>query len=281
MLFASLIVFHEALEASLFVGIAAAAMHGLPGARRWLATGVLGGMLGSAFLVWLLPPLRDGLMNIGLVRMDMALLVAALAMLIWHFFYMHRVWLASADRAVDRDQASRLMQQAPWALAAAVAAAVLREGAEAALVLSALVETSEGGGFGALTLHALGGLGLGVFCGWLVFAGLVRIPPQRLLGATMALIALYTASMAGQLAHDAFQAGWLAMPQGPLWDTTALIDGDSVAGTLLHALLGYDGRPTLAQLAGFAGTLVFLMVVTHLLRAPQSDAFPGTVVVAR
>jgi high-affinity iron transporter len=281
MIVASLIVFHEALEAALFVGIAAAATRGLPRRLHWLAGGVVAGLLGTVCLTLLLAPVRQALQAMGLVQFDMVLLAATLAMLLWHCLWTH-AWTLTADgEASDLGQAVRSGQRAPWALAIAVAAAVLREGTETTLFLTALADAGPGQAQGSMLLHALLGLGLGMLAGGLAYAGLVRIPGRHLLVTTTALIAVFAASMAGQLAHDAFQAGWLSMPPGPVWDTTARFSTDSALGTVLHALVGYDGRPSLAQLTGFAGTLVFLTVVMQLMRAPQPATFPGSVVAVR
>ena len=46
----AIIVFREVLEASLLVGIVAAATRAVPARNRWLAAGILAGLAGSALV---------------------------------------------------------------------------------------------------------------------------------------------------------------------------------------------------------------------------------------
>ena len=50
----AIIVFREVLEASIIIGIVAAATQNIPGSKRWLGAGLLAGLLGSGES--LLPP---------------------------------------------------------------------------------------------------------------------------------------------------------------------------------------------------------------------------------
>ena len=50
MLGTAIIIFREVLEAALIIGILAAATRTISGSRRWLAGGVLAGLMGSAMV---------------------------------------------------------------------------------------------------------------------------------------------------------------------------------------------------------------------------------------
>lgn len=272
---ATLITFHEALEASVFVGIVAAATRGLPQRGRWLAGGVALGVLGAFVLAALVGPLKSGLPLVGPTGYDVILLGAVVLMLVWHC-----VWMAS--HRADLDHSARQLGQAvmqgdsaPRVMAAAVALAVLREGIESFVFISGLVHGDTSGAPGMVLLHAALGLALGVGVGALAYAGLVRIPVQRMLTASIALIALFAASMAGQLAQRVAQAPFGGGAPSPLFDATQVLPPDSLVGGVLHLLVGYDGHPTAAQVTSFLCVLVFITMVTQLQKAPQPARFPG------
>ncbi len=88
---------------------------------------------------------------------------------------------------------------------------------------------------------------------------------------TNVLIALLAGSLASQLARALAQAGFIETWTGPLWDSSRLLSPDSALGTLLHALVGYDARPSGAQLLSYLAALAFIYVGTRLLR-PKAAA---------
>jgi high-affinity iron transporter len=48
-----------------------------------------------------------------------------------------------------------------------------------------------------------------------------------------------------------------------IWDTSAILPDDSVAGRGLHALIGYSAQPSGIQLAAWCGTLLLLILLTQ------------------
>ncbi|MFO1219829.1 MAG: FTR1 family protein [Burkholderiaceae bacterium] len=261
---AALIVFRESLEAALFVGIVAAATRGLPGRARWLACGVGAGALGAVLLALGAERASAWFDGLGQDVVNIAVLSLALVMLLWHC-----IWVGPQSRqmAIDAQQLGQSVRQGgrtPWALLAAVALAVLREGAETVLFVGGAV-TGGAASLGAVLLSCSAGLGLGVSAGWLIYAGLARVPPRHVFAATNVLIALLAGSIASQLARALAQAGLVDWWSSPLWDSSAWLASDSPLGTLLHALVGYDARPSGLQLAAYVGVLLLIVVGTQLL----------------
>ncbi|MEY8877601.1 MAG: FTR1 family protein, partial [Leptothrix sp. (in: b-proteobacteria)] len=133
---AALVVFRESLEAALFVGIVAAATRGLAGRARWLGAGIGVGVLGAVALALLAQSLSGWLDGLGQDVVNIGVLTLALAMLLWHC-----IWVSTHSRQMVREarqlgQSVQDGRRAPWALFAAVALAVLREGAETVLFVS-------------------------------------------------------------------------------------------------------------------------------------------------
>ena len=262
---ATLIVFRESLEAALFVGIVAAATRTLPGRARWLSAGVAAGVLGALGLAALaerLAALADGL---GQDFVNVGVLSLALLMLVWHCVWVatHGQEMAASARRLGNAVSGG--QRRPWALLVAVALAVLREGAETVLFVAGSLGGTPDVTPAAVAASCALGLALGAGVGLLMYAGLSRIPARRLFEATNLLIALLAGSIASQLAKSLAQAGLLERWSTPLWDSSAALAPDSPLGTFLHALVGYDARPSGAQLAAWAAVLAFIFLGMRLL----------------
>ena len=265
---AALIVFRESLEAALFVGIVAAATREMAGRTRWLSAGVGIGALGAVLLALLAQHASGWFDGLGQDAINITVLSVALAMLLWHC-----IWVASHSREMAGD-ARRLgisVQQGerkPWALLIAVALAVLREGAETVLFVGGAMAGATGTSTASVLLSCAIGIALGVLAGTLIYTGLARIPARHLFTATNLLIAVLAGSIASQLVKALIQAGLIERWSSPLWDTSGFMAPDSALGTLLHALVGYDARPSGAQLLSYVGVLLLIAIGTRLLQTP-------------
>jgi high-affinity iron transporter len=89
---------------------------------------------------------------------------------------------------------------------------------------------------------------------------------RHVFSVTNALIAVLAGSIASQLVKSLAQAGFIEHWTAPVWDTSAALSPDSALGTFLHALVGYDARPSAAQLAGYVLVLAFIYAGTRMLR---------------
>lgn len=263
---AALIVFRESLEAALFVGIVAAATRQLPGRTRWLAAGVGLGALGALALALMAPRVSGWFDGMGQDVVNAGVLSLALTMLLWHC-----TWVSSHSREMATD-ARRLGvsvqagQRRPWALLIAVALAVLREGAETVLFVGGALTSAGNTNRGEVLLSCIVGVGLGAGAGVLIYGGLSRIPVRHVFAATNALVAVLAASIASQLVKSLIQAGFIERWSSPVWDTSNALAPDSALGTLLHALVGYDARPSAAQLASYLAVLALIYAATRALR---------------
>jgi high-affinity iron transporter len=267
----ALIVFRESLEAALFVGIVAAATRQLSGRARWLAGGVAAGVIGALALALMAQRVSGWFDGLGQDIVNIAVLSVALAMLLWHC-----IWVATHSRemAVEARQLGvsvQAGQRKPWALVTAVALAVLREGAETVLFVGGALTGGAAASTGEVVLAGAIGVALGVGAGCVIYGGLARIPARHVFTATNGLIAILAGSIASQLVKSLTQAGFIERWSSPLWDTSHALAPDSALGTLLHALVGYDARPSAAQIASYVAVLAMIYTGTRLLRRPTAS----------
>jgi len=55
----------------------------------------------------------------------------------------------------------------------------------------------------------------------------------------------------------------------PLWDTSWLLSDDSIAGRLLHTLIGYTDQPDGLQLAAYGVTIAAIVTLMRLVNRPR------------
>jgi high-affinity iron transporter len=272
-----IIVFREAMEAGLIVGIVLAATQGVPGRGRWIAGGIAAGTAGASLVAAFAAALSDAFAGAGQEIFTAAILCFAVVMLSWHILWMshHARTMAAELREVGKSV--RLGQRSLFALAAVVAVAVMREGAEVVLFLYGIVVASH---TSAVSLATGGVAGLGAAClvSWLLYRGLVVIPLHRLFTVTNGLIALLAAGMAGQAAAVLHGADLLPGWGEQLWDTSFILADDSFTGRSLHALIGYSARPSGIQLAAYLATLLTLAIAARAIGRPRARTFAAAVV---
>ena len=267
MLVSLIIVFREALEAGLIVGIILAATQGVIGRGRWIAAGIGAGVAGASLVASFAAALSDAFEGTGQEIFTASILGFAVIMLGWHILWMshHARGMAAEFRAVGN--AVRLGQRSLAALAAVVAVAVMREGAEVVLFLYGIVVGSQASA-SALAGGGLAGLALAAAVSWLLYRGLVIIPMHRLFSVTNGLIAFLAAGMAGQAAAVLHGADLLPAWGEQLWDTSFLLADNSLLGRSLHALIGYSARPSGIQMAAYLTTLLVLVLASRAIGRP-------------
>ena len=272
MLVSLILVFREAMEAGLIVGIVLAATEGVRARGRWVAGGVAVGVAGAGLVAGFAAALSDAFDGAGQEVFTAAILGFAVLMLGWHILWMAQHGRQMAAELRTAGQQVRLGQRSLAALAAVVAVAVLREGAELVLFLYGLVVSSHDSA-PSLVLGGVAGLVLAAGLSWVLYRGLVSVPLHRLFSLTNALIALLAAGMAGQAAAVLHSADLLPGWGEQIWDTSAVLADGSLLGRTLHALIGYSARPSGIQLAAYAATLLVLGGAGRMIgRRPRAAA---------
>ena len=257
MLGTALIVFREVLEAALIVGIIGAATKGIAGRSRWIVAGIAAGILGSLLVAAgaeLISTLAAGM---GQELFNASILGLAVVMLSWHNIWMSVHGRDFATQAKKVGGEIRAGAKALSVVMVVIAVAVLREGAETVLFLYGVAVSGDGSPGSMLAGGAIGLTG-GIAVGWLLFAGLLRIPLKHFFTATSILVLLLAAGMASQAARFLIQANVLPSLASPLWDTSGVVSNSSILGKALQGLLGYDAQPAGMQIAFFVAAVTVI-----------------------
>jgi high-affinity iron transporter len=265
MLASLVIVFREVIEAGLIVGIVMAATRSVPRRGWWVAGGVLAGTVGASLAAAFAGELGALFNGSGQDLFNATILLVAVGMLTWHNGWMagHGRELAREVRAVGSAVAAG--ERPLTAVAIVVAVAVLREGSEVVLFLYGILAA---GGTSVAGMMAGGafGIALGAALSALIYLGLLAVPAHRLFTVTTGLITLLAAGLAAQAVFFLQQADYFQDLTTPLWDTSWLLGDDSIAGRLLHTLVGYTATPDAAQLLAYALVIAMMLATMRLVR---------------
>jgi high-affinity iron transporter len=264
MLGSAVVVFRETLEAALIVAIVMGASRGVAARGRWIAGGVVLGIVGALIVAAFAGAISEAVQGRGQELFNAGVLLVAVAMLAWH-----NVWMSSHARkhvaemrhlGHDVSVGAKPMS----AMLAVTALAVLREGAETVLFLYGLMAT---GGSAGLALGGILGLVAGTGIGVLLYFGLLRVPLRHFFTVTGVIVLLLAAGLAASAAGFLVQAGLLPALVNQVWDTSGMLDVGSFLGRMLHVLVGYNDRPTGVELLFYVVTLVTILALMRIFGA--------------
>ena len=271
MLAALIIVFREVFEAGLIIGIVLAVTRSVPGRNRWIAGGVLAGVLAACVVAFFAGAISQLFAGMGQELFNAAILCIAVVMLTWHNVWMARHGAELAGELRAAGQAVVEGKKSLLALAVVVGVAVLREGSEVVLFLYGVLATEADTSL-SVTFGGLLGLSLGAAVCLLTYFGLLRIPARALFTTTTVLIALLAAGMAAQAAAFLERANWLTGLDSVVWDSSWLLSDSSFVGRALHVLVGYTDQPTAMQLIVYLAILLITFGLMRFAAAPASPA---------
>jgi len=144
--------------------------------------------------------------------------------------------------------------------------AVLREGIELALFLAASVFASD---VQQTLIGAFLGLGTAILLGWSLFATTVRLDLRRFFKVTGFILILFAAGLVAHGVHEFNEAGLIPPVIEHVWDVNSILDEDATLGSMLKALFGYNGNPSLTEVLSY---FAYFVVVFFGLRLSDKQA---------
>jgi high-affinity iron transporter len=126
--------------------------------------------------------------------------------------------------------------------------AVFREGIELALFLVASVFASD---VQQTLIGTFLGMGTAILLGWSFFATSVRLDLRRFFQVTGFLLILFAAGLVASSVHEFNEAGVIPVVIEHVWDVNPILNENTVLGSMLKALFGYDGNPSLTEVLSY------------------------------
>ena len=259
MLASALIAFREGLEAALIVGIVLGVLRKLGHAQRggsvWAGVGAA--VIASVVVGLILNALGVAFEGRGEQIFEGIAMLLAAVVLTWMIFWMQRQG-RHIQAELESDVRRATAVGSGWALFGLAFVAVLREGIETALFLTA---AAFGTTPGQTLIGGALGLAAAVVLGWLVFAAGKRLNVRAFFRATSVLLVLFAAGLVAQAVHEFQEAAQLPALVEHVWDVNPILDERSGAGAFLKALFGYNGNPSLLEVIAYG---VYVAVVGAL-----------------
>jgi high-affinity iron transporter len=239
----------EGIEAALIVGIVLGALRQMR--RTDLSSAVWMGVLSASALSVLTGVLLTAL---GLsfegrseqIFEGVAMLLAA-GVLTWMIFWMSRQ-ARNIKGELESGVHKAAIESGKRGLFALAFLAVMREGIELALFLVASVFASD---VQQTLIGAFLGLGTAILLGWSLFATTVRLDLRRFFQVTGFLLILFAAGLVAHGVHEFNEAGVVPAVIEHVWDFNPLLDENSALGSMLNALFGYNGNPSLTEVLSY------------------------------
>jgi len=189
----------------------------------------------------------------------------AAAVLTWMIFWMQKQGRRT-QLGLEADVRQALSGGQKAALFSVAFLAVLREGVELALFLTAVNFSTSLVQGEAPIMGWLGGvLGLiaAIVIGWLMYESAIKLNLRRFFQFTSIILVFFAAGLAGHAVHELNELGWLPVVVGHVYDLSPILPETSPVGEFLKALFGYTASPSLTEMLAY---VAYFVVVLGLLR---------------
>jgi len=184
--------------------------------------------------------------------------------------------------------ATKVAQAHVVGLFSLVFVSVLREGIETVIFLGAASFVSTDSNL----IGALAGLLAAVVLGYLIFAGSMRLDIRKFFTVTSILLILFAAGLVAHGVHELQEAGMIPVVVAHVWDINPALNPDGsypllhengFVGSVLKALVGYNGNPSLLEVMSYLGYLALVFVLWSRLgdeRKPAASSIEPTARIA-
>jgi high-affinity iron transporter len=266
MIAALLITLREGLEAALIVGVVLGVLRKVGRADRGRSVwaGVAAAVAASVVAALALNALGVAFEGRAEEIFEGVAMLVAAGVLTWMIFWMQRQG-RGIQAELETDVRRAAARSSAWGLFGLSFVAVLREGIETVLFLTAAA-------FGASALETLVGgalgLALAVVLGWLIFAAGRRLNVRAFFQVTSVLLILFAAGLVAHGIHELQEAALLPTVVEHVWDVNSVLNEGSGAGMLLKTLFGYNGNPSLLEVLAYIAYLLVIGVLVVRMSRP-------------
>ncbi len=269
MLAGFLLALREGVEAALIVGIVLGMLRKMNRSDRapavWL--GVAAASVIALIVAIVLNLIGAEFEGPGEMAFEGLTMLFAACVLTWMIFWMQKQG-RQTQLGLEADVKAALTRGTKWGLFFVAFLAVVREGVELALFLTAVNFSEPAAGVEAPILGWLGGLlGLlaAVIIGWLMFDAAIKLNLRRFFQFTSLILIFFAAGLVGHALHEFIELGWIPALAEHVYDLNAVIPETSIVGEFMKALFGYNANPSLMETIGYVGYFVAVFGLTRWL----------------
>ncbi len=256
-----LITLREGLEAALIVGIVLGVLRKMGRAdhSRLVWAGVLAAVAVSVVAGLAFHTLGVAFEGRAEAIFEAVAMLLAAAVLTWMILWMQRQG-RKIQADLETDVRRAVTDENSWALFSLAFVAVVREGIETVLFLTAAAFSAT---VGETLVGGALGLSAAIVIGWLIFAAGRELNVRTFFRVTGVLLILFAAGLVAHGVHELQEAALLPTIVEHVWDVNYILSEDSTVGTFLKALFGYNGNPSLIEILSYAGYYVAVYLGTR------------------
>jgi len=194
-------------------------------------------------------------------------MLVSMAILTTVILWMHENSQAYSEGLKEKVEQA-MTQTRTFGLVSLAFISIFREGVETVLFLGSTSFTSTG------TQVILGG-SIGLVVSFILAIAIIRystrLDLRTFFNATGLLLIMFAAGLVSRGIFEFQEAGYISPLVDHLWNTNWLVNDQGSLGNILTALLGYDGSPSLSEVAGYL--LYWLVIVALLYRDTVLSVF--------
>ncbi|MBI5728498.1 MAG: FTR1 family protein [Candidatus Magasanikbacteria bacterium] len=242
-----LITFREVLEMSLLVGIVLSYLNKTKQTKynNVVYVGVGGGIIASVIGAVLFQKMTGGFAGRAEQNFEGITMLIGAGLLTSMIIWMSRQRQIAAT--IEQKVAAHAANDHHVGIFFLVFFAILREGVETVIFLSAATLVASGGRL----VGALGGIVGAIFLGYLIFVAAVKVNIKKFFTSTSILLIFFAAGLVAHGVHELGEAAIIPPLVAELWNTNHLLNEGGAAGSLLKGLFGYNDNPSLMEVISY------------------------------
>jgi len=263
---AFLLSLREGLEIALLIGIILGSLRRVqrPELKQYVWLGAGSATALSLVIALILYALGASLQGQAEQIFEGLMMLLAAGVLTWMIFWMQRQ-SRMITMQLEAGVRQATLQSGGRALFFVAFFAVVREGIELALFLTASAMTTDGL---QTIVGALLGLAGAAILGWGLYASTLRLNVRSFFAVTSILLLFFAAGLVAHGVHELNEAGWIPPIVEHVWDINPILDESSGVGMLLKTLFGYNGNPSLTEVLAYIAYFVLVLIGLKLAAFP-------------
>lgn len=255
----AIIIFRECLEVALLLGIILASTRHIKDSKLYVITGAMVGTVLASIFAFFIRTVTIAYGTYGDELFDSCIILLTVLIISWTVVWMQgytqkiKSDLGELSEKINTGTASKML------LIAIVASTILREGAEIILLIygisSASLSASE------YIIGLVIGSTSGFVVGVIIYSGLVKFAGKYIFKVSSVLLVLIAAGLASEAAGILTSSGIIEIYREALWDTSWIVDNNSMVGKLLRITIGYDSKPNGMQIIFYFATIALILAM--------------------
>lgn len=267
----AIVVFRECMEIAFLLGVILAVTKPVKDSRKYIIFGSICGVFLAALFAFFAKTISESMEGLGDEMFNSCIILFTAILISWTVVWMQgytkkvRKDLSKLSDKITAGVVSRLM------LVFVVAAAIFREGAEIILFVYSITSAGNINGNEYVTGIGVGAFG-GVIVGTLLYLGLMKYTGKYVFRISSILLTLIAAGLAAEATGIMTSSGIIEVLSDQLWDSSWLVENNSITGKVLNITVGYDSRPNGMQIIVYFATIILTFGMMKFRSRVSKDA---------